>query len=264
MRDSGTAPLFSAAMPKVKNWLGIEIDAVSWKEKLISLAGGFLALILLVAMSRHDLHSIGSVLLISSMGASAVLLFAMPHGQLSQPWPTIAGHTFAAVIGVTCAKFIPCQSLAAGCAVGLAIGVMHQFKCIHPPGGATALTAVIGGQQIQSLGYSFVWCPVLLNASAMVLMAVAFNYFFAWRRYPASLNRKPAPSMDVPPISHEQVVAALRTLDSFVDITEDDLIALCGILYQNGKIPGETKPDFAVIAGQRALEQSAAPPDSFV
>ncbi len=226
-------------MWKVKAWFGIEIDAVSATEKLVSIVGGCLALAILVAF-RKDASG-GMLMLISSMGASAVLLFAVPHGQLSQPWPTIAGHTFAALIGVTCAKFIPNQTLAAGCAVGLSIGAMHQFKCIHPPGGATALTAVIGGPSIGALGYSFVWSPVLVNALAIVLLAIAFNYFFAWRRYPASLSRTPARSIGGPEISHDEVVAALRSLDSFVDITEDDLIALCRILYQNGRSPEPSK-----------------------
>ena len=164
------------------------------------------------------------------MGASAVLLFAVPHGQLSQPWPVAVGHVFSAVIGVTCARLIPYTPLAAACAVGLSIGFMHQFKCIHPPGGATALTAVIGGEGVWRLGYGFVWSPVALNVLVIVTVAVAFNYLFPWRRYPASLNRRPKPVGQGEEISHEEVIAALRSLDSFVDVTEDDLVRLYQIL----------------------------------
>jgi CBS-domain-containing membrane protein len=172
-------------------------------------------------------------MLIASMGASAVLLFAVPHGQLSQPWPVFAGQIFSAAIGVTCAKLIPYTPLAAACAVGLAIGVMHQFKCIHPPGGATALTAVIGGQSVQELGYGFVWSPVTLNAAVIVAVAVLFNYPFPWRRYPAFLNRRQERSIRSSEISHEEVIVALRRLDSFVDVTEDDLVRLYEILSAN-------------------------------
>lgn len=215
---------------ELKRWLGIELDPVSAKEKFVSMVGGLLSILIVVAVSQHALHLSGASLLIASMGASAVLLFAVPHGALSQPWPVIAGHVFSAVIGVTCAKFIPNTTLAAGCAVGLAIGAMHQFKCIHPPGGATALTAVVGGKGVAALGYWFVWSPVVLNAFAIVAVAVAFNYLFKWRRYPAFFHHVPPTRQHPSPATHEEVVEALRSLDSFVDITEDDLLRLHEIL----------------------------------
>ncbi|MES2708497.1 MAG: HPP family protein [Verrucomicrobiota bacterium] len=220
---------------KIGKWIGVELDAVDWKEKLVSAAGGLISMLVLVAICRNALHLNGSAMLIASMGASAVLLFAVPHGQLSQPWPVIAGHVFSAAIGVGCARFIPDIPLAAGCAVGLAIGTMHVLKCIHPPGGATALTAVIGGANVKALGFSFVWSPVALNALTMVTVAVAFNYIFKWRRYPAYFNHPEKPPGGKPEISHETVVAALRSLDSFVDITEDDLLRLHDILSGSEK-----------------------------
>ncbi|MGC4017604.1 MAG: HPP family protein [Luteolibacter sp.] len=221
-----------------RKWLGIELSAVSTKEKLLSMLGGLVSLLALVLISRSVLHLSGAAAVIASMGASAVLLFAVPHGQLSQPWPVIAGHCFSALIGVACAKWIPSPEIAAACAVALSIGAMHQFKCIHPPGGATGLTAVLGGQAIHDLGFEFVFQPVLANALVMVAIAVVFNSFFAWRRYPAFVakQRKNAAVPATPEPSHEAVVAALRSLDSFVDITEDDLIRLVGLL-SSGALP---------------------------
>lgn len=219
-----------------RNWLGIELSPVSTKEKLLSMLGGFLSLLALVLISRSVLHVSGAAAVIASMGASAVLLFAVPHGQLSQPWAVIAGHGFSALIGVACAKWIPSPEIAAACAVGLSIGAMHQFKCIHPPGGATGLTAVLGGPAIHDLGFKFVFQPVLANALAMVSIAVIFNAFFAWRRYPTFVAKRretprgTATGATAAEPSHEAVVAALRSLDSFVDITEDDLIRLVGLL----------------------------------
>ena len=67
---------------------------------------------------------------------------------------------------------------------------MHQLKCIHPPGGATALTAVLGGDAIHQLGFGFVIHPVLVNGLLMTGIAVAFNFCFGWRRYPAALGRR--------------------------------------------------------------------------
>ena len=86
-----------------------------------------------------------STLVVASMGASAVLLFAVPHGPLSQPWALIGGHMVSAFIGVSCATLVPDTITAAALAVGLAIGAMHLLRCIHPPGGATALAAVVSG-----------------------------------------------------------------------------------------------------------------------
>jgi len=211
-------------MRKWSDLLGVELSAVSWKEKGISLLGGILSILFLVFFTGRCLHLPHATGLIASMGASAVLLFAVPHGQLSQPWPVLAGHGFSALIGVACARWIPDQTMAAAAAVGLSIGAMHSFKCIHPPGGATALTAVLGGPAVHALGFHFVLCPVLVNGLVMVTIAVVFNGFFTWRRYPAALAWKPAQPPSAP--THEQVISALRELDSFVDISEDDLIRL--------------------------------------
>jgi CBS domain-containing membrane protein len=211
-------------MRKWSDLLGVELSAVSWKEKGISLLGGLISILFLIFFTGRCMHLPHATGLVASMGASAVLLFAVPHGQLSQPWPVLAGHGFSALIGVACARWIPDQPAAAAVAVGLSIGVMHLLKCIHPPGGATALTAVLGGPAVHALGFHFVLCPVLVNGLVMVTIAVLFNGFFIWRRYPAALAWKPAQQPASP--THEQVLAALRELDSFVDISEDDLIRL--------------------------------------
>src|SRR5690242_12091164 len=102
----------------MRAWLGVELDPVSWKEKLASGIGGLISVFLVAIISRQFLHLTGAMVLIASMGASAVLLFGVPHGQLSQPWPVIAGHGFSAFIGVMCARHISSMALAGACAVG--------------------------------------------------------------------------------------------------------------------------------------------------
>lgn len=217
-------------MADLKAWLGVELDEVSWWEKAVSVVGGAVSIFTILLVTHHVLGLEGAPILVASMGASAVLLFAVPHGALSQPWPVLGGHVVSAVIGVTCARFIGNQELAAACAVGLSIGAMHQFKFIHPPGGATALTAVIGGTAVHSLGYSFVWRPVLLNVVIILSVAVLCNLPFAWRRYPARLARRADVVVDHAEPTHDEVIAALRSLDSFIDITEDDLRRLFHVL----------------------------------
>jgi len=221
-------------MRTLRDLLGVELSAVSKREKLISAIGGVISIFCLIFISSWCLELPHATAVVASMGASAVLLFGVPHGQLSQPWPVLAGHFMSAIIGVACAKWIPHQELAAACAVGISIGAMHQFKCIHPPGGATALTAVLGGGAIRELGWKFAFCPVLVNGVTMVAIAIAFNLFFGWRRYPAALVKPTHVPRPGEP-THEEIVSALRELDSFVDVSEDDLIRLCEILSDNKK-----------------------------
>jgi CBS domain-containing membrane protein len=216
--------------------LGIELSAVSWREKFVSMLGGLISIGLLIFITERVLNLTSATAVIASMGASAVLLFAVPHGQLSQPWPVLAGHVFSAIIGVVCARFIHGTELAAAFAVCLSIGAMHHFKCIHPPGGATALTAVLGGGAIHEMGYRFILFPVLLNCLLMIGVAVLFNIFFGWRRYPAFLSHKETPPTANTP-SHEEIVTALRSIDSFVDVNEDDLIRLSEILAEKKRLP---------------------------
>jgi CBS-domain-containing membrane protein len=226
-------------MPLLRKVLGIEMIEVSRTEKIVATLGGGLAILALFfsTLAIAPFHGSVTVAVVASMGASAVLLYAVPHGPLSQPWPVIGGHTVSALIGVACAQWINHPLIAAACAVGLAIGAMHQLKCIHPPGGATAFTAVMGGAAIRELGFSFVLFPVLTNAISMVLLAVLINSFFPWRRYPAILSRGPAhvPTRDDP--THEEVIAAIRSIDTFVDISEEDLLRLVDVLSHHGVRP---------------------------
>ena len=223
----------------LRSLLGVELSPVSHREKFLSMAGGLVSIWVLIWLTQGILHLSGAVALIASMGASAVLLFAVPHGQLSQPWPVIAGHGFSALIGVLCQNWIPDSSVAAALAVALSIWVMHQLKCIHPPGGATALTAVLGGPAIHDLGFEFVLHPVLINAVLMVAIAVLFNAAFGWRRYPAVLGARRLPEAGGS-ATHGEIVTALQSLDTFVDVSEQDLALLNRLLDELHRNPASS------------------------
>ncbi len=215
--------------------VGVELSEVSCREKAVSALGGLLTICLQMYVTEQALGLDHSAGIIASMGASAVLLFGVPHGQLSQPWPLLAGHGFSAIIGVLCARYLGHDWRAAGIAVAASILVMHQLKCIHPPGGATALSAVIGGDAVYALGFHFVWWPVLANALIMLGVAVIFNWPFPWRRYPVALARTRHRHDEKPhPLgrenAHDDIVKALREIDSFVDIAESDIVALARII----------------------------------
>lgn len=125
--------------------------------------------------------------LVGSFGASAVLIYGAPSADLSQPRNFIGGHLVAAFVGVLVNKLLPGNlALAAALAVSLAIAGMHATRTLHPPGGATALIAVIGGDSIHALGFVYVFSPVFVGALIMLVVALIINNLSDnhARRYP--------------------------------------------------------------------------------
>lgn len=210
--------------------IGYSRQKPGYREVLLSTIGGFLGIFGIFLVSRWLLGADVVVMIVPSMGASAVLLFAAPHTPFSQPWNVVGGHALSALVGVACWQWIPDYVIAASASVGLAIGVMYFARCIHPPGGATALAAVIGSEQLHQLGFAYEYEPVLLNVVIILAVAVLFNGLFAWRRYPAHLQSKnsteESEAQGYAPINHEDFVYALSHIDTFVDISEEDLLKI--------------------------------------
>ena len=153
------------------------------KDSIIGAVGAALGMVITWLLCDWLLDSTAPIL-VMSMGASAVLLFATPMSPLAQPVPVILAHSVGALVGVVAAQNIDNTAIAVGVAVGVTAGVIIRFGITHPPSGGTALSAVIGGDAITKLGYEFIWRPVLLNAVVLVILAVVVNAPFAWRRYP--------------------------------------------------------------------------------
>lgn len=147
----------------------------------MAVACAFVGLLAVVVTSRAVLGDAGPYVA-AYMGAATVLVFAVPESPLARPWPLVGGHLVSALVGVTCAKVIPDPALAAASAVALAILAMQLLRCVHPPGGAAAMVAVIGGPDIRELGYLFVLWPVGLNVAVMLIASQL--YALALRRRP--------------------------------------------------------------------------------
>lgn len=216
-------------MSMLKNFLlGGTVARQSQYEIVVSSLGAIIGISLVVWVSQHFVGSAGLPFVVASMGAAAVLLYAAPHSPLTQPWAFVGGHLVSALIGVTCAQWIPDLFLASGLAVGLAIFAMHQLNCLHPPGGAAALVAVIGGEQIQALGYLYVLLPVGLN---VLILGVAVWFTRAFLSYRE--GKKPFIFYDeddeqsqvtnTPVFSKKDLNSALHEMNAYIDVSIEDL-----------------------------------------
>lgn len=159
-------------------------------------------------------------LLFAPIGASAVLVFVMPASPLAQPWPVIGGNTVSAAVGVAAYHLLPDMWLATGAAVGAAIAVMSLLRCLHPPGGAAALTAVLGSPAIHAAGLGYAAYPVALNSVTVVLVGLLFHRL-AGRSYPHRPAAVPHAGLHLADID-----AALEDMHETFDISREDLDAL--------------------------------------
>lgn len=125
------------------------------------------------------------VLIIGSFGASAVLIYGAIKSPLAQPRNLVGGHVLSALVGVAAYQvFSPHLWLASAIAVATAIAVMHLTKTLHPPGGATALIAVIGGEKVHQLGFLYALMPAGGGAIIMLVIALIINNIPKSRKYP--------------------------------------------------------------------------------
>lgn len=218
-------------------------DTVTLGEKLIAALGCFLAIFVVSGTSHYFLAGTGLTLMVASMGASAILLFAVPHSPFSLPWPVVGGQVTSALVGVTIALAVPDPVLGLALAVALAGLAMHLLRCLHPPGGATAAAAVLGGDAVRELGLQFAWMPVGANALIIVTMALVLNNLFPRRHYPAALKPWPEPTQSTgeqggePVLAPGDLVSAMKQLNIFVDVDEDDLAHIYALASERARMP---------------------------
>lgn len=216
-------------VPELKLFSPI-LAGATLRERLIGCAGALLGI---CATAFVCAYAFGTPehfpLIVAPIGASAVLLFAVPASPLAQPWPIVGGNTISALVGITVARFVDNPMIAVGLAVGLAILAMSLTRSLHPPGGAAALTAVIGGPAVTAAGFWFPFVPVAINSIILVLLGLVFHRL-AKRNYP----HKPAPvvnthkTADAPPamrvgFNKQDIDAALSEFNETLDIDREDL-----------------------------------------
>jgi CBS-domain-containing membrane protein len=154
-------------------------------EVLWSWIGSFVGIAAVSLIHYKLLDQTGLMMILGSFGASAVLIYGAVRSPLAQPRNLLGGHILSAIIGVTSFQWLGGQPwLAAAVAVSTSIAVMHLTKTLHPPGGATALIAVIGGESVHNLGYLYVVMPAALGAGVMLVIALIVNNIPKSRKYP--------------------------------------------------------------------------------
>lgn len=204
-----------------------EPDGIRLGEKLLSALGGFFG-IALVAWGSPIFLGDTAMLLIASMGSSAVLLFAAPHAAMSQPRAVFFGHLVSGLSAFGVVYWMPTSAWAAPLAVGLSIGMMYFLRCLHAPGGASALGMILICQSVTADPF-VVFVLIMVNILLLLVSALLFNLPWPWRRYPNFLQKgieiaKPDPLCVLP--TAQDFERALQHMDTFTDIELEDLLVL--------------------------------------
>ena len=173
---------------RITRYIVYKETLIDRKEHLWSFIGAFTG-ILAIALLQEQLllDRLENVFLIGSFGASSVLIYGAIQSPLAQPRNLVGGHVLSAITGVTVYKLFPhTLALAAPLAVSLSIVLMQMTKTLHPPGGATALIAVIGTPRVKELGYWYVVSPVLTGCIILLIVALVCNNMTPHRSYPTN------------------------------------------------------------------------------
>ena len=184
-KDTGEARGLARYLGKMRGTTRGSPPRVSTAEILWSWLGAFLGIGTVAAVEQAFLAGTDHLLMIGSLGASAVLVYGAPRSPLAQPRNLVGGHMLSALIGVLCFQVLhPIPGLAEAVAVASAVALMHWTRTLHPPGGATALIAVIGSDELHALGYLYVLAPAGLGAVILLVVGLLVNNASANRRYP--------------------------------------------------------------------------------
>lgn len=215
------------------------LSAITLRHRLKVVAAAFVALLLVTQISQWYLAGSGHVLLLASMGASAVLLFGLPGSPLAKPAVFLWGHLLPAAIGLACSHLFSSFPLMAAATIALVLFVMYLFEAMHPPGGATALVPVIATTTGSAPGLDFLLFPVGLNLLVMLSASLLLQRYLCPPRQPVPGPGTPV-STDLPPLSrsqlqHEDLQVAMDKFQSVLDISEADLVQLFSLAQQHAQ-----------------------------
>jgi CBS domain-containing membrane protein len=175
---------------RISKYIMYRETLIDFKEHFWSFLGSFVGIGIIAYIQSRIFPLNDNLFLIGSFGASSVLIYGAIQSPLAQPRNLVGGHVVSALVGVTVYTFVPgILWITAPLAVSLSIVLMQVTKTLHPPGGATALIAVIGSEKIKALGFLYVLSPVLSGALILLLVAFIFNNVTKNRYYPTKHKR---------------------------------------------------------------------------
>lgn len=222
--DAGRAQLSRWGL-WLRNFLPASVR-VGYSEALRMAIGVALGLLVTGMLSRWWAGGAGAMWMVSSLGASAVLLFGMPASPMAQPWPVLVGTVLSALVGAAVQALIADTALACAVAVGLSVMLMVPLRCMHPPGAGFAAYVVL--EHIN--GVALVAFPILFNVAVLLMCAVIYNAFTG-KRYPHPQHSlKRGFSADGNGVfAPEDLDAALKHYNQVLDVSRADLEGLLHI-----------------------------------
>jgi CBS domain-containing membrane protein len=193
--------------------------AVNSTERWRAVIGAAIGIVITAVISRviAEFHPVAAWL-VAPLGASAVLVFAAPASPLAQPWSVVGGNTLSAIVGVACARWIGDPALAGSVAVAAAIATMFAMRCLHPPGGAMALFAVLA----HAASFDFVLFPALTNSLLLVTVGIVYNSVTG-RRYPHVQIAERKSEQSATRFNSTDLDAVLTRYNQVLDVSRDDL-----------------------------------------
>lgn len=177
-------PAYKQLLKRYSFYLGGDQPQVSWIERIRSVAGTFIGLILVLTIAKYlgELSNLDEWLM-ASLGASALLVFALPQSPMAQPWAVIAGNTLSALVGIGTIHLVSNPLLAMPLAASLSILGMFILRCLHPPAAAVALIVVLG----HVMSFQYVLFPVMVDSILLVVAGAVYSNLTG-KRYPNRLN----------------------------------------------------------------------------
>ena len=207
------------------------IAGAAWRDRMLAVLGALFGILLIELAGWLAVPLLDSGLglklplpaILAPLGASAVLVFAVPSSPMAQPRSVIGGSVLSALVGMMVVHVVPYPELAGALAVALAILAMSLARCLHPPGGAMALLGVIGGPAVTAAGFAFPFTIVLINVATLVLAGWLFHRL-SGHSYPHRAVPMPGvPVMADPLLHRDDIDLALKDMGEAYDIAMEDL-----------------------------------------
>lgn len=213
----------------IKHYLVADMPRISPGEGLKSAIGTSLGVTFVLFATQLIF---GHYALVAAVGATAVIIFSIPHSPMAQPWSVFGSYLIAVVIALAVASVTPNIILGISVALVLVVLLMIAFKCVHPPAGAIAILVLTESPK-SATEASELMAGILLVATSVLIAAAILNKLLG-RKYPQCFAEQPAnPHKTKDPlpmvrtgITHQDLDYALRKHDTYVDVQESELIDL--------------------------------------